>query len=81
MTTTAKEKKQPVKITIKCVDCGAPREVNKSEEFQVKRCEGCQLLHRKVLRRGYRKNRIANLRLRIQKLEELLTENNVAIPA
>ena len=86
MADTAKEvkvqenKKEQEKVIITCCDCSKPREINKGEAFQVTRCEACQVLHRKQLRKGYRKNRINNLRVRILGLEGLLRQNNITIP-
>jgi len=33
-------------ITIKCVDCGAKRDIHIQDAFQVKRCVSCQKAHR-----------------------------------
>lgn len=68
-------------IDIICVDCGAIRTIAKGEAFQVKRCEACQAIHKKILRKEYRKNRVAGLKERITHLEAVLTANHVAIPA
>ena len=71
--------KSPTTVEIVCVDCGIKRTINKGEAFQVKRCVVCQELHRKQLRREYRKGRTASLRERIKQLEGLLIKNNIEI--
>lgn len=80
-TPETKQPKERVKVTITCVDCGTTREINKGEEFQVKRCEACQLVHRKLLRKQYRKNRLRALRDRVALLEEAMHNAGIAVPA
>jgi hypothetical protein len=75
---------KPPKVTtvdIVCVDCGATRTIGKGEAFQVKRCEPCQLKHRKALRKQYRKERKDKQKNRIALLEALLRENGIGVPA
>jgi Zn-finger protein len=78
------KKQEVTKVTtvdIQCIDCGATRTIGKGEAFQVKRCVACQEVHRKQLRKEYRKNRLKRLVERVQALETLLIANNIAIPA
>lgn len=37
-------------VTIKCIECGAEREIHVQDAFQVKRCITCQKKHRNVKR-------------------------------
>lgn len=41
------------KITIKCIDCSATREIAPQDKFQVKRCTECQKEYRKTKRKEY----------------------------
>lgn len=68
-------------VEIVCVDCQATRTIAKQEAFQVKRCVSCQEAYRKEQRKVYRKNRMLNLKTRVQLLENLLLTNNISIPA
>ncbi len=47
-----KEPKEPhvTRVTIICLDCGANREINIQDKFQVKRCIPCQHLYRNLRR-------------------------------
>jgi hypothetical protein len=67
-------------VNITCIDCGAIRTVGKGEGFQVKRCVKCQAIHRKALRKAYKKNRIQQLRERVEGLEAFITGAGLQVP-
>lgn len=71
----------PKTVDIVCCDCQAIRTIPKGEAFQVKRCKVCQVKHAKELRKVYRKNKVRGLKERVLKLEAILHENKIAVPA
>jgi hypothetical protein len=60
--------------TIKCVDCGAPREVRNQDKHQVNRCITCQKNHRLSRRNELRQNEIANTNDKIEH-NEMVSSN------
>lgn len=56
-----REKKEPVYVDIKCIDCGGRRSVRQCDVHQITRCELCQKEHaRKKAKERYKERKATN---------------------